>query len=143
MPANYVHCGQTASLAIELNVNNEEEWKIKKGMVLLASTTTPESYKAFEAQIDVLYHPSEGLRQGNCGMIRTGFIRQQARIVRIVKYQHELKSGVNNETITTGQHGYAIFQFFGDPQYLRLDSQFVFLEGPIKCLGKVTKLVKK
>ncbi|CAO3647732.1 unnamed protein product [Cunninghamella echinulata] len=145
MPANYVHCGQTASLAIELFVNNGEEWKIKKGMVLLASTTTPESYTAFEAQIDVLYHPFEGLRQGNCGMIRTGFIRQQARIVKIAKHQHELHNEDNNESISisTGQHGYSIFQFFGDPQYLRLDSQFIFLEGPIKCLGKVTNLIKK
>ncbi|CAO3596179.1 unnamed protein product [Absidia cylindrospora] len=179
MPSHYVHYSQTASLAIRLsplsaNVDDQQQqsssqhyhhhaWgKIKKGMVLLATDNThhappPESYTTFEANVLVLHHAT-GLRQGTCGMLRSGFIRQQARVVAIHQEQsatqdeYEPSASTTTTTTTTsttdavlksGQQGICVFQFLGDPEYLRLDTQFLFMEGTFKCLGSVTRLVDK
>ncbi|KAI8332210.1 P-loop containing nucleoside triphosphate hydrolase protein [Chlamydoabsidia padenii] len=136
VPTHYVHYGQTASLAIELS-SQEQEWgKIKKGMVLLA-TTDPASYTTFEATVIVLHHAT-GLKPGTCGTVRSGFIRQLARVVAIHKDE-----AAQDDILTSGQQGTCVFQFLGDPEYLRLGAQFLFMEGTFKCLGSITKLVDK
>lgn len=139
--SHYVHYGQTASLAIELSSSNGEDgqqhsWgKIKKGMVLLATDDThpPETYTTFEATVFVLHHAT-GLRPGTCGTVRSGFIRQLARVVAIQN---------DPPVLTSGQQGLCVFRFLGDPEYLRLGAQFLFMEGTFKCLGSVTKMVGK
>jgi GTPase len=138
--SHYVHYGQTASLAIELSSNADSDqqhpWgKIKKGMVLLATDDThpPETYTTFEATVFVLHHAT-GLRPGTCGTVRSGFIRQLARVVAIQQ---------DPPVLASGQQGLCVLRFLGDPEYLRLGAQFLFMEGTFKCLGSVTKLVGK
>ncbi|KAI8097430.1 P-loop containing nucleoside triphosphate hydrolase protein [Halteromyces radiatus] len=152
--SHYVHCGQTASLAIKLTSSSSSSiderrqqqqhhhsWgKIKKGMVLLAinDDRPPESYTIFEASVLVLYHAT-GLKKGTCGMLRSGFIRQQARVIDIQQGQQT----DDDVVVTSGQQATCVFQLLGDPEYLRLEAQFLFLEGSFKCLGSITKLVGK
>jgi len=62
MAAPFVHCGQTATLALGDLVG----WKLHKGMVLLGSDKA-ESYMEFEADLMVLYHAT-GVSTGTCGM---------------------------------------------------------------------------
>ncbi|KAG1472439.1 hypothetical protein G6F56_001538 [Rhizopus delemar] len=79
IPVNYVHCGQTAALA--LSEINTHDWKTHRGMVLL-ETTEPVSFLEFEAEIMVLYHET-GVYTGTRGMIHSGSIQQHAQVISI------------------------------------------------------------
>jgi GTPase len=130
MPVQYVHGGQTATLAIsELKDDN---WKIQKGMVLLG-TDMPTCYYEFEATLVVLYH-DVGVTTGTCGIVHSGSIRQHARIVSI--------SGANDDIIRSGEQGTCTLRFLYEPRYLCVGAEILFMEGKSKCLGKITRLIE-
>ncbi|KAI8365355.1 P-loop containing nucleoside triphosphate hydrolase protein [Radiomyces spectabilis] len=94
VPCHYIHCGQTATLAIQSP--DLVHWPVSKGMTLLGMDT-PESYFEFEADMIVLYHPT-GVTKGTSGMIHMGSIRQRAQITSISIAHKE------NEKAETGLH---------------------------------------
>jgi GTPase len=164
MSVHYVHCGQTATLA--LDGLNDPNWKIHKGMVLLGSET-PACCTEFEADLMVLYHAT-GVSTGMCGMVNSGSIRQHARVISVtVSPENELSDNFDNlsvdkETLvklnvskgsdtaatdssesilTSGTQGKVTFRFMYEPCYLRLGAQILFMEGRSKCLGRITRLI--
>ncbi|KAI8069694.1 P-loop containing nucleoside triphosphate hydrolase protein [Gongronella butleri] len=211
-----VHCGQTASLALQLpsnvanNVTNSassaqpsrpssststassvsssssvsvvDSWgKIKKGMVLLAIppvnvnddgkkvpraprnavySPPPPTTLAFEAQLLLLpptapdaRHaadkntspvPTPVMRAGLCGMLRSGFIRQQARIVQLnVAADEERPQPPQGDTAMVPTAYTAQIRLLGNPEFLAVGNQFIFMESALKCLGRITKLVEQ
>lgn len=158
MSVHYVHCGQTATLA--LDGLNDTNWKIHKGMVLLG-TEIPECYKEFEADLMVLYHAT-GVSKGTCGMVNSGSIRQHARVTSVTcsdKFE-QLNNNFDNLTIDkesfsnnkqdsegialqSGMRGRCVFKFMYEPCYLRLGAQILFMQGGSKCLGHVTRLIHR
>lgn len=156
MPSHYVHCGQVATLAI--TSPELDQMRIQRGMVLLG-TDTPTSYYEFEVELLVLYHPT-GVVAGTCGMLYSGSIRQQARVITV--YPNTIKSrsgddggnsssssssdGIDTNStcsskIRSGKEGRCILRFMNEPKYLCIDAQILFVDGKAKCLGRVTKLV--
>jgi GTPase len=158
MPTRYLHCGQAATLALELT---DPDWRIAKSMVLLEAPVA-ESYTEFAADIIVLYHPS-GIRVGASGMIHCGSIRQYARVIQVIHNENidsespspslphattmsrSMSSPVEFSTkenlrITTGQQGSVVFRFFHKPEYLRIGAQVLFIDSGMKCVGKITQL---
>ncbi|KAI7896172.1 P-loop containing nucleoside triphosphate hydrolase protein [Mucor mucedo] len=158
MSVHYVHCGQTATLA--LDGIDDPNWKIHKGMVLLG-TRNPECYIEFEADLMVLYHAT-GVSKGTCGMVNSGSIRQHARVTSVTcsdKFDElnfnfdnltmddqENECGQDNEEATillSGTRGRCVFKFMYEPCYLRLGAQILFMQGGSKCLGRVTRLIHR
>jgi GTPase len=157
---NYVHCGQTATLA--LGHITDPNWKLHKGMVLLGTDKHPESYIEFEADLMVLYHAS-GVSIDTCGMIHAGSIRQHARITAVkVTNKGDEEDTFNHltddfqnmklaaaqqdtklDTIFSGGRGTCRFKFMYEPCYLRLGAQILFMEGKSKCLGRITRLIER
>jgi GTPase len=159
MPTKYLHCGQAATLALELT---DQDWRIAKSMVLLEAPVA-ESYTEFVADIIVLYHPT-GIRIGASGMIHCGSIRQYARVIQVMQTEPihsatpalspphattmsrsmstpvESSSKENNLLITTGQQGTVVFRFLHKPEYLRIGAQVLFIDSGMKCVGKITGL---
>jgi len=158
MPTKYLHCGQAATLALELI---DPDWRIAKSMVLLEAPVA-ESYTEFIADIIVLYHPS-GIRVGASGMIHCGSIRQYARVIQVIHTKDTKSespspslphattmsrsmsspvqsSSKENLLITTSQQGTVVFRFFHKPEYLRIGAQVLFIDSGMKCVGKITKL---
>lgn len=153
MAVPFVHCGQTATLAL----GDLSGWKLHKGMVLLGSDKA-ESYMEFEADLMVLYHAT-GVSTGTCGMIHSGSIRQHARVVQSSLTtipneddEEQLSSDIanltlsastrsNSNVVASGQQGKCRFKFMYEPCYLRLGAQILFMEGKSKCLGRVTRLI--
>lgn len=151
----YVHCGQTATLA--LDGLNEINWKIHKGMVLL-ETNTPQCYTEFEADLMVLFHAT-GITKGTCGMINCGSIRQHARVtsVTLVDKFDQLSTSLNNLaldgeesgfnrnqnglTLLSGTQGKCTFKFMYEPCYMKIGAQILFMQGKSKCIGRVTRLI--
>lgn len=164
MSVHYVHCGQTATLALD-GLNDLPDWKIHKGMVLLGTEKTPECYTEFEADLMVLYHAT-GVSAGMCGMVNSGSIRQHARVISVtVCPEDEMGENFDNLSIdketlakinkaneeddpsegvlTSGTQGKVTFRFMYEPCYLRLGAQILFMEGRSKCLGRVTRLIPR
>lgn len=158
MSVHYVHCGQTATLA--LDGIDDPNWKIHKGMVLLG-TPNPECYIEFEADLMVLYHAT-GVSKGTCGMVNSGSIRQHARVTSVIcsdkfdelnfnfddltvdKEQVEQQEGKDDEaSLLSGTRGRCVFKFMYEPCYLRLGAQILFMQGRSKCLGRVTRLIHR
>lgn len=147
MSVHYVHCGQTATLALD----GLKDWKIHKGMVLL-ETDGPECYTEFEADLMVLFHAT-GVSKGTCGMINCGSIRQHARVTSVIDKSKELDASFhqlsvnedNNigETLLSGTQGKCTFRFMYEPCYLKLGAQILFMQGKSKCLGRVTRLIRR
>ncbi|KAM3584697.1 hypothetical protein VKS41_003504 [Umbelopsis sp. WA50703] len=157
MPAKYLHCGQAATLALEIA---DPDWRTSKSMVLLEAPVA-ESYTEFIADIIVLYHPT-GIRVGASGMVHCGSIRQSARVIQVLRTEdsdptslvmsptqgttmsRSLSSPVESERkkqlITTGQQGTVMFRFLHKPEYLRIGAQVLFIDSGMKCVGKITKL---
>lgn len=150
MPSHYVHCGQVATLAIaspEL-----DQMRIQRGMVLLG-TDTPTSYYEFEVELLVLYHPT-GVAAGTCGMLYSGSIRQQARVIAVSPQGTKAEDGGTSSSssdgiesndsssskIRSGKEGRCVLRFMNEPKYLCIDAQILFVDGKAKCLGRVTKL---
>ncbi|KAI7905717.1 P-loop containing nucleoside triphosphate hydrolase protein [Cokeromyces recurvatus] len=103
--ARYVHCGQTATLAlghIQDIVANDVNWKIHRGMVLLGIDDKPPlSYFEFEAELMVLYH-STGVISGTCGMIHSGSIRQRAQVLSITSASSKIQAeDTDDKTLNT------------------------------------------
>ena len=132
-PVRFVHCGQTATLAIEYPV--PVDWKIHRGMVLLGTEDYPECYFEFEAELVVLFHAT-GVSCGTSGMFHSGSIRQHARVVSLL-------SDKESSVICSGGQGKCTFRLMHEPRYLRLGAQILFIEGKSKCLGRVTRLIPR
>ncbi|KAI8140494.1 P-loop containing nucleoside triphosphate hydrolase protein [Fennellomyces sp. T-0311] len=132
VPTHYVHCGQAATLALQLS---NLDWRIQRGMVLLGADE-PSSYYEFEADLIVLYHPT-GITVGTCGMVHSGSVRQRARVVAI-------SSTIDTDSkrkIPSGSEGRCILRFMNEPKYLCKGAQVLFMEGKAKCLGRVIRLI--
>ncbi|KAI9248480.1 P-loop containing nucleoside triphosphate hydrolase protein [Helicostylum pulchrum] len=154
----YVHCGQTATLALDgLNENN---WKIHKGMALL-ETETPQCYTEFEADVMVLFHAT-GVTKGTCGMINCGSIRQHARVTSVTtmvdkfdqlntslndlalnQEESDLNRNQDDLTLLSGTQGKCIFKFMYEPCYMKIGAQILFMQGKSKCIGHVTRLISR
>ncbi|KAI9475853.1 MAG: P-loop containing nucleoside triphosphate hydrolase protein [Benjaminiella poitrasii] len=108
VPVRYVHCGQTATLAlgdlssiVTANNNHADFWKIHKGMVLLGTDNEPpSSYFEFEAELMVLYHLT-GVLVGTCGMIHSGSIRQRAQVISITSVSPSIQEEDGNTDAVT------------------------------------------
>ncbi|KAI8370230.1 P-loop containing nucleoside triphosphate hydrolase protein [Blakeslea trispora] len=136
MPVHFVHCGQTATLAIEFP-QEPIAWKIHRGMVLLGTEDYPQCYFEFEADLVVLFH-AIGVSRGTSGMIHSGSIRQHARVISVTDL-----SDKESATIHSGGEGKCTFRLMHEPRYLRLGAQILFIEGKSKCLGRVTRLIPR
>ncbi|KAI9276296.1 P-loop containing nucleoside triphosphate hydrolase protein [Sporodiniella umbellata] len=130
IPANYVHCGQTAALALE--EVNPSDWKIHKGMVLL-ETNNPNCVFEFEVDIMVFFHEN-GVYTGTRGMVHSGSIQQHAQVLPLSVNKEDIR-------IPSGYRGKCVLKFIHEPCYLRIGSRVLFMEGSSKCIGKITRFL--
>ncbi|KAI8073540.1 P-loop containing nucleoside triphosphate hydrolase protein [Thamnidium elegans] len=153
----YVHCGQTATLA--LDGFNENNWKIHKGMALL-ETENPQCYIEFEADVMVLFHVT-GITKGTYGMINCGSIRQNAKVtsVMLVDKFDQLNTSAQNLVLNqeesnlnqnrdglillSGTQGKCTFKYMYEPCYMKIGAQILFMQGKSKCIGRVTRLISR
>lgn len=124
MPVTIVKSGQTASFALK-KVRRDE---VRKGMVMLASPTTPPAYWEFTAEILILHHATT-ISVRYQAVIHCGSIRQTAQIL-----------DMNAECLRTGDKASVRFRFMKNPEYLRLNQKMIFREGRTKAIGNIIKV---
>lgn len=124
LPVTEVRSGQTASFALK-KVRRDE---VRKGMVMLASTTTPPAYWEFTAEILILHHATT-ISVRYQAVIHCGSIRQTAQILEM-----------NAECLRTGDKASVRFRFMKNPEFLRLGQKMIFREGRTKAIGTIIKV---
>ncbi|KYQ88647.1 GTP-binding protein 1 [Tieghemostelium lacteum] len=125
LPVKQVRAGLTASVALK----KIKKSQIRKGMVLVHPSAKPQPTREFEAEVLVLYH-STTIAVGYEAVVHCCVSQQCARIMEIDK-----------NIIRTGDKAKVRFRFMQKPEFLTVDSKFIFREGRAKGIGRITKLL--
>merc|ERR1719495_2608702 len=124
-----VRATQSAALAINVPVS-----QVRRGMVLLDTRLgTPEACVRFQAQVSLLFHPTEIVR-GFRTTVHVGNVRQTAVIEGIEPLGHLALSPKGNDAALVS------FRFIKNPEYLREGSRLLFRDGRTKGIGTVTSV---
>jgi len=120
-----VRATQSAALAINVPVA-----QLRRGMVLLDTRLgTPEACMRFQAQVSLLFHPTEIVR-GFRTTVHVGNVRQTAVIEAIEPLG----------PIRTNDAALVSFRFIRNPEYLRVGFRLLFRDGRTKGIGTVTSI---
>jgi len=134
-----VRATQSAALAISATSVDKSESahifnQIRRGMVLLDTHLgTPKSCVRFQAQVNLLFHPTEIVR-GFRTTVHVGNVRQTAVIEGIEPLGHLALSPKGNDAALVS------FRFIKNPEYLREGSRLLFRDGRTKGIGTVTSV---
>lgn len=99
---------------------------LRKGMVLLDSTTRPTSTWRFRCDVVVL-HSQTTMRCRYTPVIHSRNVRQSARI-----------TSMDSDFLRSGSKGSIEFRFLFRPEFIREGSRLIFREGKTKGIGKIT-----
>jgi len=128
--AEEARAGQSACFNIRA-ANKKEQLKknqIKKGMVVVDRSLTPETAWEFEAKVVILHHGTT-IRANYQPIIHCGVVRQAARVVW-------MSSGL----LRTGDEGTLRFRFMFRPELIHRGMKILFREGRTKGLGEIFKV---
>uniref|UniRef100_A0A4D5RA46 GTP-binding protein 2 n=1 Tax=Scolopendra viridis TaxID=118503 RepID=A0A4D5RA46_SCOVI len=125
-PCRIVRAGQSATLAI----GNSDMVPMRRGIVLLSPSISPQSCLYFQAKIYVLYHTTS-IYQGFQTTIYIGNIRQTVTIEGIMAKP----SGIH-----TNENATVMFKFLKHPEFLTVGARLLFREGCTKGVGQVTQI---
>lgn len=117
--------GQAASFALK----KEKRSNIRKGMVMIDSTTKPQAVWEFEAEVLILYH-STTIQTNYQPMVHCMTVRQCAKIILTEEA----------ESLRTGDKARVKFRFMFRPEYIKEGARIIFREGRTKGLGVVSKV---
>mmetsp|Transcript_34634 Transcript_34634/g.87650 ORF Transcript_34634/g.87650 Transcript_34634/m.87650 type:complete len:638 (-) Transcript_34634:745-2658(-) len=121
MPVTQVGAGQTAALALKKVKRNA----VRKGMVMVDERAKPAASWEFDADIAILTHATT-IQPRYQAVIHCEIIRQAARVV-----------AMDCERLRSGDRACVRFRFMQRPEYVPLNSRFVFREGRTKGIGIV------
>lgn len=120
-----VSAGMSTSLALK----KIKRSAIRKGMVLVALDSKPQSTLFFESDVVVLYH-STTIHKNYQPVVQCLTIRQSAKIVHIM----------NKEVLRTGDRAKVIFKFMYRPEFLKEGMRVIFREGRCKGIGIISRV---
>lgn len=118
--------GQIASIAMSGLVYDD----VQKGMVVISPGSKHVAAREFEADINVLYHPTT-IKEGYQSVVHIQTLRQPAQITRIY----------GKKTLRTGDSGRVVMHLMKRPAYIVEDDTLIFREGRTKGVGKVHSVV--
>lgn len=119
LPVQQVVAGQTAALALKKIKRSQ----VRKGMVLADERLKPAASWEFDADIAILTH-STTIQPRYQAVIHCEIIRQAARVV-----------AMDCERLRSGDRACVRFRFIQRPEYMTLNTRFVFREGRTKGIG--------
>ncbi|KAJ9515720.1 hypothetical protein QJQ45_002641 [Haematococcus lacustris] len=114
-----VVAGQTAALALK----KVKRSQVRKGMVMVDERSKPAASWEFDADIAILTH-STTIQPRYQAVIHCEIIRQAARVV-----------AMDCERLRSGDRACVRFRFLQRPEYMTLNTRFVFREGRTKGIG--------
>jgi len=111
-----------------INYENSVTW-LRKGMVLIHESASPQASFAFRAKIYILYHPSQQICVGFHTTVHIGHICQTVRIV-----------DMDVPCLKTTDTGIVTFVFLQRPEYITVGTRLLLRTGKTKAIGQITQI---
>jgi GTPase len=111
-----------------INYENSVAW-LRKGMVLIHESASPQASFAFRAKIYILYHPSQQICVGFHTTVHIGHICQTVRIV-----------DMDVPCLKTTDTGIVTFVFLQRPEYITVGTRLLLRTGKTKAIGQITHI---
>ncbi|CAF1505288.1 unnamed protein product [Didymodactylos carnosus] len=125
VPRRMVRAGQSASLSIP----HIEGSKLRKGMVIVSSTSNPIACYDFVAEIYLLHH-ANSIQKGFQATVHIENVRQTAQIIAMDK-----------DELRMNEHAIVTFRFKLRSEYVPEGSQLIFRSGETKGGGRVIRII--
>ena len=111
---------------------------IRKGNVIVSTTTNPIAVQEFNCDITVLKAHSTTIKLGYEPVIQTSTIRQTATLIDINNKQNDRFSSTDNEKVLRiGDKATVRFRFKCRPEYIKQGTKLLMTEGKVKVIGSV------
>ncbi|CAF1139779.1 unnamed protein product, partial [Didymodactylos carnosus] len=124
VPRRMVRAGQSASLRLPYI----EGSNLRKGMVIVSSTSNPKACYEFLAHIYLLHH-ANAIQKGFQATVHIENVRQTAQIIAMDK-----------DELRINEYATVTFRFMLRSEYLPKDSRLIFRTGEAKGVGRVIQV---
>jgi GTPase len=140
-----IHCKRVSLQSVKsgsyvcLALNKVNRGSIRRGSVMISLKSPKLLTKTFTANITVMKAHSTTVRIGYESVLHASSIRQTAKIVSISNKKNGRASTklVNDNVLRTGDNADVLFEFKSQPEYLKVGTRLLLVEGRAKVVGVV------
>jgi len=122
-----------------LALNKVNRDSIRRGSVMISLKSPQLLTKTFTANVTVMKAHSTTIRLGYEPVVHASSIRQTAKLTAISNKKNGRASTklVNDNVLRTGDNADVSFEFTSQPEYLKVGTRILFVEGRTKVVGVV------
>ena len=137
-----IHCKRIPVEEIEsgsyvcLGIKKTEDLDIRRGQVIMSVLDRPIQVRVFQADLMVLKTHSTTIRVGYQPVVHIASIRQTAEILAITN-KSCARQGDSDEFLRTGDRATVVFRFCYKPEYVKVGSRILLVEGKLRLFGKI------
>lgn len=138
-----IYCKKTPLLEVShgsyvcFGIKKIERNKIKKGAVIISSSTDKLLIKKFTAKVDILRTHTTTVKIGYEPSFHAYSIRQTAKIIDIKNKKNIRNTFIDDNILRNGDSAIVTFEFKYRPEYLKIGTRFILCEGKCKIVGEV------
>lgn len=137
VPVQFVNAGSFVCLALK----KFDRKNVRRGNVMVSSSTQKIAVKNFKADIKVLRSHATTIRVGYESVLHVGSIRQTVTLLEIsdkVSARNEDKT--SDSVLRTGDTAIGTFMFCNQPEYITKGMKLLFSEGKTKVIGNIVEV---
>ena len=137
VPVQFVNAGSFVCLALK----KFDRKNVRRGNVMVSSSTQKIAVKNFKADIKVLRSHATTIRVGYESVLHVGSIRQTVTLLEIsdkVSARNEDKT--SDSVLRTGDTAIGTFMFCNQPEYITKGMKLLFSEGKTKVIGNILEV---
>ena len=140
-----IHCKRVPMQEVKfgsyvcLGLKKVDRNSIRRGHVIISSSSDKLAITTFTANITVLKSHSTTIKPGYEPVVHFGSMRQSAKLIEIKDKVNARKSEnlPNDNILRTGDTAECTFRFTRRPEYIKKGTRILFAEGKVKVIGEV------
>jgi len=140
-----IHCKRVPMQEVKfgsyvcLGLKKVDRNSIRRGHVIISSSSEKIAVTTFTANITVLKSHSTTIKPGYEPVVHFGSMRQSAKLIEIKNKVNARKSEKipNDNILRTGDTAECTFRFTRRPEYIKSGTRILFAEGKVKVIGEV------
>jgi GTPase len=137
VPVQYVSAGSFVCLALK----KFDRKNVRRGNVMVTSSSQKIAVKNFKADIKVLRSHATTIRVGYESVLHVGSIRQTVTLLEITnKVSARSEDKTSDSVLRTGDTAIGTFMFCNQPEYITKGMKLLFSEGKTKVIGNIVEV---
>ena len=137
VPVQHVSAGSFVCLALK----KFDRKNVRRGNVMVTSSSQKIAVKNFKADIKVLRSHATTIRVGYESVLHVGAIRQTVTLLEITnKVSARSEDKTSDSVLRTGDTAIGTFMFCNQPEYITKGMKLLFSEGKTKVIGTIVEL---